>query len=143
MAGTRRGCDGRDRGGVPSLGATDAGSWVEPTILTGLSDEAAAFEKRSLDRSATWRFDSEEEVIAAPTTRTTGCALRSGPRIFSALLRAAMDSGWAHPGSYATYAPFGGTGASGIGRMRIHSVNFYRSPKMSASNSTVPDSLPV
>ena len=28
-------------GGVPSLGAEwDAGSWVEPTILTGLSDEA-------------------------------------------------------------------------------------------------------
>ena len=49
---------------MPSLGAEwDAGSWVEPTILTGLSDEARCVREEIFGPICRGVFDSEEEVI--------------------------------------------------------------------------------
>ena len=120
-------------GGVPSLGAEwDAGSWVEPTILTGLSDDARCVREEIFGPIChVAPFDSEEEVIRRANDTDYGlCAavwtsdLQRGHRV-----AAAMDCGLVWLNSWFLRdlrTPFGGTGASGIGREGgIHSVNFY------------------
>jgi len=120
-------------GGVPNLEPKYAkGSWVEPTILTGLSDEARCVREEIFGPVChVAPFDREEEVIDRANDTEYGlCAavwtsdLQRGHR-----MAAAIDCGLVWLNSWFLRdlrTPFGGTGASGIGREGgIHSVNFY------------------
>lgn len=120
-------------GGVPDLEPEYAnGSWVEPTILTGLSDEARCVREEIFGPVChVAPFDREEEVIDRANDTEYGlCAavwtsdLQRGHR-----MAAAIDCGLVWLNSWFLRdlrTPFGGTGASGIGREGgIHSVNFY------------------
>jgi aminomuconate-semialdehyde/2-hydroxymuconate-6-semialdehyde dehydrogenase len=120
-------------GGVPDLEPKYAeGSWVEPTILTGLSDEARCVREEIFGPVChVAPFDREEEVIDRANDTEYGlCAavwtsdLQRGHR-----MAAAIDCGLVWLNSWFLRdlrTPFGGTGASGIGREGgIHSVNFY------------------
>ncbi len=120
-------------GGVPDLDPKYAkGSWVEPTILTGLSDEARCVREEIFGPVChVAPFDREEEVIDRANDTEYGlCAavwtsdLQRGHR-----MAAAIDCGLVWLNSWFLRdlrTPFVGTGASGIGREGgIHSVNFY------------------
>ena len=124
-------------GGVPSLGAEwDAGSWVEPTILTGLSDEARCVREEIFGPIChVAPFDSEEEVIRRANDTDYGlCAavwtsdLQRGHRV-----AAAMDCGQ----SAQLLVPrphLRRRRASGI-RLEGGSLRQLQRLKMSASNS--------
>ncbi|MDE0882547.1 MAG: 2-hydroxymuconic semialdehyde dehydrogenase [Myxococcota bacterium] len=120
-------------GGVPQLDdELSGGSWVEPTIITGLGDEARCVREEIFGPICHISpFDSEEEVIGRANDTEYGlCAavwtgdLKRGHR-----MAAALDCGLVWLNSWFLRdlrTPFGGTGASGIGREGgIHSVNFY------------------
>jgi len=120
-------------GGVPELEPKWAqGSWVEPTILTGLPDDARCVREEIFGPVChVAPFDREDEVIDRANDTEYGlCAavwtsdLQRGHR-----MAAAIDCGLVWLNSWFLRdlrTPFGGTGASGIGREGgIHSVNFY------------------
>lgn len=120
-------------GGVPQLDAEfAAGSWVEPTIITGLSDQARSVREEIFGPICHISpFDSEDEVIGRANDTEYGlcAAVWTGDLGRGHRMAAALDCGLVWLNSWFLRdlrTPFGGTGASGIGREGgIHSVNFY------------------
>jgi aminomuconate-semialdehyde/2-hydroxymuconate-6-semialdehyde dehydrogenase len=120
-------------GGVPSLpGALASGSWVEPTIWTGLSDDSVVLREEIFGPCCHIRpFDSEEEVVALANDTDYGLSTTIWTRDLSRAHRMAdrINVGITWVNSWFLRdlrTPFGGSGRSGIGREGgVHSLEFY------------------
>jgi aminomuconate-semialdehyde/2-hydroxymuconate-6-semialdehyde dehydrogenase len=120
-------------GGVPQMpAALEAGSWVEPTIWTGLPDSAAVMRDEIFGPCCHISpFDSEEEVIRRANDTPYGLAAA----VWTTNLQRAhrlggvLDAGIVWVNSWFLRdlrTPFGGSKQSGIGREGgIHSLEFY------------------
>jgi aminomuconate-semialdehyde/2-hydroxymuconate-6-semialdehyde dehydrogenase len=120
-------------GGVPSFGdARDNGFYIEPTILTGLSESARCVKEEIFGPVChVAPFDSEEEAIAKANDTKYGLAasvwtsnLKRGHRVAE---RLRVGITWVNCWFLRDLrTPFGGAGLSGIGREGgVHSLNFY------------------
>jgi aminomuconate-semialdehyde/2-hydroxymuconate-6-semialdehyde dehydrogenase len=120
-------------GGIPEMpGALSAGYWIEPTIWTGLAEDARCVKEEVFGPVChVAPFDTEEEAIALANDTEYGlCAavwtadLARGHRVAGR-----MDVGivWVNTWFLRDLrTPFGGTGRSGIGREGgVHSIEFY------------------
>ena len=123
-------------GGVPHLGgALDAGCWIEPTILTGLSQSARCVQEEIFGPvTHVAPFDTEEEAIALANDTHYGLAaaiwtdnLARGHRVARQ-----MEVGIAWVNAWFLRdlrTPFGGVRLSGLGREGgAHSLAFYGEP---------------
>ncbi|NDZ82321.1 2-hydroxymuconic semialdehyde dehydrogenase [Streptomyces sp. SID10853] len=123
-------------GGVPELGPElSGGSWIEPTLWTGLTNADRPVREEIFGPvAALIPFDTEEEAIALANDTEYGLAasvwtndLRRGHRVAQA-----MDTGMAWVNTWFLRdlrSPFGGTGLSGIGREGgASSMHFYTEP---------------
>ncbi|MFG2502880.1 2-hydroxymuconic semialdehyde dehydrogenase [Streptomyces sp. NPDC048441] len=123
-------------GGVPRLGADlDGGSWIEPTLWTGLTNTDRAVREEIFGPvAALIPFDTEAEAIALANDTDYGLAasvwtndLRRGHRVAQA-----MNVGMAWVNTWFLRdlrSPFGGVGLSGIGREGgASSLHFYTEP---------------
>ena len=120
-------------GGVPNFGdARDNGSYVEPTIFTGLPESARCVKEEIFGPVCHIApFDSEEEAVAKANDTKYGLAasvwtthLKRGHRV-AEKLKAGIT--WVNCWFLRDLrTPFGGAGLSGIGREGgLHSLNFY------------------
>ncbi|KAF1305650.1 2-hydroxymuconic semialdehyde dehydrogenase [Pseudomonas sp. SG-MS2] len=120
-------------GGVPRFGdARDNGAWVEPTVITGLPDDARCVREEIFGPICHISpFDSEREVIARANDTRYGLAatvwtsnLSRAHRISEAMR---VGISWVNTWFLRDLrTPFGGAGLSGIGREGgMHSLNFY------------------
>lgn len=120
-------------GGVPDMPqALQAGSWIQPTVWTGLSHDArTAREEIFGPCCAVIPFDTEEEALRLANDTPYGLAasvytrdLNRGHR-FSARLKVGLV--WVNTWFLRDLrTPFGGSGQSGIGREGgVHSLEFY------------------
>ncbi len=120
-------------GGVPSFGdARDNGCYVQPTIFTGLSENARCVKEEIFGPVCHIApFDSEEEAVALANDTEYGLAasvwtsnLQRAHRV-APRLKAGIT--WVNCWFLRDLrTPFGGAGLSGIGREGgIHSLNFY------------------
>ena len=120
-------------GGVPDMpGELREGAWVEPTIWTGLSDDAIVVNEEIFGPCCHIRpFDTEEEAIRLANSTPYGLAaavwtenLSRGHRV-----AAKMDVGICWVNSWFLRdlrTAFGGAKQSGIGREGgVHSLEFY------------------
>ena len=120
-------------GGVPSFGnELDGGSYVQPTIYTGLKESARCVKEEIFGPVChVAPFDSAEEAIALANDTKYGLAasiwttnLKRGHRVAQQ-----MNVGitWVNCWFLRDLrTPFGGVGLSGIGREGgMHSLNFY------------------
>jgi len=120
-------------GGVPDMaGDLARGAWVQPTIWTGLSDDAAVCREEVFGPCChVSPFDSEEEVIRRANDTTYGLAatiwttnLQRGHRVAGKI-----EAGLVWVNSWFLRdlrTPFGGAKQSGIGREGgVHSLEFY------------------
>ncbi|MCB0712440.1 MAG: 2-hydroxymuconic semialdehyde dehydrogenase [Ignavibacteriae bacterium] len=120
-------------GGIPKLGDPfDGGSFVEPTILTGLPESARVIKEEIFGPVCHVQpFDSEDEALAMANDTEYGLCSALWTQNLSRAhrLAAQIDVGITWVNSWFLRdlrTPFGGTGISGIGREGgIHSVNFY------------------
>ncbi len=120
-------------GGVPDLPAPLAGGhWVEPTIWTGLADDAAAVREEIFGPCCHLRpFDDEEEVVALANDTRYGLAAALWTENLSRAHRvsARLEAGIVWVNSWFLRdlrTPFGGMKHSGIGREGgVHSFEFY------------------
>ncbi len=120
-------------GGVPDLGeALENGSWVEPTIWTGLSEDAAVIREEIFGPCTHVRpFDDEDEVIALANDTDYGLAATMHTRDALRAHRVAqqLEAGliWVNEWFLRDLrTPFGGSKMSGIGREGgVHSLEFY------------------
>lgn len=120
-------------GGVPDMpGSMQDGAWVEPTIWTGLSDEAAVVNEEIFGPCCHIRpFDTEEEVIALANNSPYGLAAAVWSENISKAHRVAaqIECGICWVNSWFLRdlrTPFGGAKQSGIGREGgVHSLEFY------------------
>ncbi len=120
-------------GGVPVFGdERDKGSYVEPTILTGLKESARCVKEEIFGPVCHIApFDSEEEAIALANDTVYGLAASVWTTNLARAHRVApqMKAGitWVNCWFLRDLrTPFGGAGLSGIGREGgIHSLNFY------------------
>ncbi|HEK1690220.1 TPA: 2-hydroxymuconic semialdehyde dehydrogenase [Pseudomonas putida] len=120
-------------GGVPRFGdARDNGAWVEPTVITGLPDDARCVREEIFGPICHISpFDSEREVIARANDTRYGLAATVWTSNLSRAHRVseAMRVGisWVNTWFLRDLrTPFGGAGLSGIGREGgMHSLNFY------------------
>ncbi|MFB7916312.1 2-hydroxymuconic semialdehyde dehydrogenase [Streptomyces sp. NPDC056061] len=123
-------------GGVPRLGPDLAGgSWIEPTLWTGLTNAHRAVREEIFGPvAALIPFDTEEEAIGLANDTDYGLAasvwtndLRRGHRVAQA-----MNVGMAWVNTWFLRdlrSPFGGVGLSGIGREGGESsLHFYTEP---------------
>ncbi|TQK01082.1 2-hydroxymuconic semialdehyde dehydrogenase [Herbaspirillum sp. SJZ107] len=120
-------------GGVPDMpAALEAGSWVEPTIWTGLPDSAAVMRDEIFGPCCHISpFDSEEEVIRRANDNPYGLAAA----VWTTNLQRAhrlggvLEAGIVWVNSWFLRdlrTPFGGSKQSGIGREGgVHSLEFY------------------
>jgi aminomuconate-semialdehyde/2-hydroxymuconate-6-semialdehyde dehydrogenase len=120
-------------GGVPQMpAALEAGSWVEPTIWTGLPDSAAVMRDEIFGPCCHISpFDSEEEVIRRANDIPYGLAAA----VWTTNLQRAhrlggvLEAGIVWVNSWFLRdlrTPFGGSKQSGIGREGgVHSLEFY------------------
>ena len=120
-------------GGIPKFGdGRDDGFYVEPTILTGLSESARCVKEEIFGPVChIAAFDSEEEAIAKANDTKYGLAasvwtsnLKRGHRVAEKM---SVGITWVNCWFLRDLrTPFGGAGLSGIGREGgMHSLNFY------------------
>jgi len=120
-------------GGVPDMpGELSEGAWVQPTIWTGLSDDATVVNEEIFGPCCHIRpFDTEEEAIRLANSTPYGLAaavwtenLSRGHRV-----AAKMDVGICWVNSWFLRdlrTAFGGAKQSGVGREGgLHSLEFY------------------
>ena len=120
-------------GGVPKLeGDLAGGSWVEPTIWTGLPETSAVVREEIFGPCCHIRpFDNEDEVIALANDTEYGLATTIWTSNLSRAHRvsAKIDVGicWVNCWFLRDLrTPFGGSKQSGIGREGgVHSLEFY------------------
>lgn len=120
-------------GGIPDMGeALKEGAWVEPTIWTGLADDATVIREEIFGPCCHVRpFDSEEEVIKLANDSEYGLAAAIWTENTSRAHRVArqIDAGIIWVNSWFLRdlrTPFGGMKRSGIGREGgVHSLGFY------------------
>ncbi|QBJ96490.1 2-hydroxymuconic semialdehyde dehydrogenase [Rhodococcus sp. ABRD24] len=123
-------------GGVPDVGADlRGGSWIEPTLWTGLTNTDRAVREEIFGPvAALIPFDTEEEAIALANDTEYGLAaavwtndLRRGHRVAGR-----MNVGISWVNTWFTRelrSPFGGAGLSGVGREGGEaSLHFYTEP---------------
>ncbi len=120
-------------GGIPDVPAELAGgSWIQPTVWTGLSEDSAVIREEIFGPCTHVRpFDDEDEAIALANATDYGLAatiattdLRRAHRV-ARQLRAGIV--WVNEWFLRDLrTPFGGVGRSGIGREGGHySLDFY------------------
>ncbi len=120
-------------GGVPDMpGELSAGAWVEPTIWTGLADDARVVREEIFGPCCHIRpFDTEEEAITLANDTPYGLAASVWTENLSRALRVSpqIDCGLCWVNSWFLRdlrTPFGGSKASGMGREGgVHSMEFY------------------
>jgi aminomuconate-semialdehyde/2-hydroxymuconate-6-semialdehyde dehydrogenase len=120
-------------GGVPEMEPPwTQGAWVEPTIITGLDDDARCCREEIFGPICHISpFDDEAEVIRRANDSDYGlcAAVWTGDISRGHRMATALDVGlvWINAWFLRDLrTPFGGTGASGIGREGgVHSINFY------------------
>jgi aminomuconate-semialdehyde/2-hydroxymuconate-6-semialdehyde dehydrogenase len=120
-------------GGVPDMPAELAGgAWVQPTIWTGLADDARVVNEEIFGPCCHIRpFDTEQEVIALANNTPYGLAAAIWTENISRALRVSpqIDCGIAWVNSWFLRdlrTAFGGSKESGIGREGgEHSLEFY------------------
>lgn len=120
-------------GGIPAMNdALKDGNWIEPTIWTGLPDDARVIREEIFGPCCHIRpFDSEEEVIALANDTHYGLAAAIWTENSSRAVRVAeqMEAGLVWINSWFLRdlrTAFGGAKQSGIGREGgVHSLEFY------------------
>lgn len=120
-------------GGVPQFGDDrDRGFFVEPTIWTGLAEDARAVQEEIFGPACHIApFDTEEEAIRLANESEYGLASTIWTENLARAHRvsAQIETGivWVNCWFLRDLrTPFGGTGMSGIGREGgVHSLNFY------------------
>lgn len=120
-------------GGVPDMGdELNAGAWVEPTIWTGLADDARVVTEEIFGPCCHIRpFDTEEEVIALANDTDYGLAAAIWTENNSQAVRVAqqIEAGIVWVNSWFLRdlrTAFGGAKQSGIGREGgVHGLEFY------------------
>ena len=120
-------------GGVPAMeGDLAEGSWVQPTIWTGLPDDASCVVEEIFGPCCHIRpFDTEEEAVRLANATPYGLAAAVWTENLSRAHRVAakMDVGICWVNSWFLRdlrTAFGGAKASGIGREGgVHSLEFY------------------
>ncbi|MFD5865386.1 2-hydroxymuconic semialdehyde dehydrogenase [Agromyces sp. NPDC127015] len=123
-------------GGVPTLGdGLDGGSWIEPTLWTGLDNSHRTMREEVFGPvTALVPFDTEEEAIALANDTDYGLAavtwtsdLTRGHRVAQ---RMRVGMSWVNTWYLRDLrSPFGGVGLSGVGREGgRHSLEFYTEP---------------
>ena len=120
-------------GGVPDMREELAGgSWVQPTIWTGLADDAAVVNEEIFGPCCHVRpFDSEEEAIGIANNTEYGLSTSIFTTNLARAHRVAalVDVGITWVNSWFLRdlrTPFGGSKQSGIGREGgVHSLEFY------------------
>lgn len=123
-------------GGVPTFGdARDGGSWIEPTILTGLPETARCVREEIFGPVChVAPFKTEEEAIAMANASNYGLAAAIWTTNLARAHRVArqIEAGivWVNTWYLRDLrTPFGGVKLSGIGREGgLHSLNFYSEP---------------
>lgn len=124
-------------GGVPDMG-TDlaAGAWVEPTIWTGLKDDARVIREEVFGPCCHIRpFDTEDEVIQLANDTDYGLCAAIWTENSSRAIRVSqqMETGLVWVNSWFLRdlrTAFGGAKQSGIGREGgVHSLEFYTEQK--------------
>ncbi len=120
-------------GGVPSMGgAYDEGAWVEPTIWTGLGEDAAVVREEIFGPCCHIQpFDTDEEAIAMANNSPYGLATSIWSQDITRANKAARKINvgitWVNCWFLRDLrTPFGGAKQSGIGREGgVHSMEFY------------------
>ncbi len=119
-------------GGVPDMPGLEAGAWVEPTIWTGLPDDARVITEEVFGPCCHIRpFDSEEEVVALANNTHYGLGAAVWTENASRAIRVSeqLEVGlvWVNCWFLRDLrTPFGGAKQSGIGREGgVHSLEFY------------------
>jgi aminomuconate-semialdehyde/2-hydroxymuconate-6-semialdehyde dehydrogenase len=124
-------------GGVPDMPAPyDQGSWVQPTIWTGLSDDSSIMREEIFGPCChITPFDSEDEVVTRANDTPYGLACSVWTENVSKAHRVAarIEAGLIWVNSWFLRdlrTPFGGSKQSGIGREGgVHSLEFYTETK--------------
>ena len=124
-------------GGIPDMGAElNDGAWIEPTIWTGLPEDARVIREEIFGPCCHIRpFDTEEEAIELANDTSYGLACAIWTENSARALRVAeqMEVGLAWVNSWFLRdlrTSFGGAKQSGLGREGgVHGLEFYTETK--------------
>lgn len=119
-------------GGIPQMQGYEGGYWIEPTVWTGLSENAPVVSEEIFGPCTHLTpFDSEEEAVMLANDSPYGLATSIWTNSLSRAHRVArqIEVGIAWVNCWFLRdlrTPFGGSKASGIGREGgVHSLEFY------------------